>query len=252
MPFIRLSDDYNDHPKIDALSDGAFRLWHQGLGFCRKYQTDGLIPMSSVRRFKSYSPKRMRQLLTPWNEGANPLWQDVPGFGVKMHDFLDWNLSKEEEHSERIAATARMRKFRAGKNGHRDAVTGTVTSGVTPSVTEGVRDAFVPGRGGKDLKHLEENVDERPRILIERYRLEWYPKYRHGARLRIVGSPIEFQDAVSLCETWDDDRLEKLARIVLTTDDEFISGTDRSFHIFALKASWADDRLKQAEQGVGV
>jgi hypothetical protein len=46
--------------------------------------------------------------------------------------------------------------------------------------------------------------------------------------------------------------LEKLAKIVLTTDDPFIAGTDRSFKIFALKASWADDRLRQWEKTNGV
>ncbi len=52
--------------------------------------------------------------------------------------------------------------------------------------------------------------------------------------------------------TWDDARIEKLAKIILTTDDPFVAGTDRSFRIFALKASWADDRLRVWEQEHGV
>ena len=47
-------------------------------------------------------------------------------------------------------------------------------------------------------------------------------------------------------------RLEKLARLVLSTDDEFISRTDRGWKIFVLKASWADDRLRQWEAAQGV
>ena len=81
---------------------------------------------------------------------------------------------------------------------------------------------------------------------------ELYPKYRHGARLRLIHNSLEFQDACSLVELWDLPRLEKLAVLVLTTDDEFSSKTDRSFKIFALKASWADDKLTAWEAAQGV
>lgn len=67
-----------------------------------------------------------------------------------------------------------------------------------------------------------------------------------------MGNSLEFQEALSLCRIWDDAHLEKLATLVLKTDDEFISRTDRSFKIFALKASWADDILKAWEAKHGV
>jgi uncharacterized protein YdaU (DUF1376 family) len=78
------------------------------------------------------------------------------------------------------------------------------------------------------------------------------PSIGNGARLRLIANSLEYQDAESLVRTWPDERLEKLAKIVLTTDDPFIAGTDRSFKIFALKASWADDRLRQWEKEHGV
>lgn len=246
MPFIRLSDDYNDHPKFDNLCDGAFRLWHQGMGFCRKYQTDGLIPSASVRQFKAYSPKRMRQLLTPWKPDANALWQEIAGFGVKVHDYLDWNLSKEEENEVRDAAKARMRRHR---------------SGVRSREQGGERSPFVPEREGKDLVSSEKEsektpsrviapaaLEDRARELLANY-AQWYRLFRHGATLRLLRNSLEFQDAMDLCDHWDDKRLEKLAKIVLTTNDEYIAGTDRSFKIFAMKASWADGRLSEAESG---
>ena len=59
-------------------------------------------------------------------------------------------------------------------------------------------------------------------------------------------------EACDLCRHWDDGRLEKLAVLVLVTDDPFIEKTDRSFKIFAMKASWADDRLRQWEAENGV
>jgi hypothetical protein len=112
VAWLRLSDDYIDHPKFTHLSDGAFRLWHEAMAFCRKYQTDGLIPMATAKAFKSFSPKRATVLLTPWTEGANPLWRQVEGFGYKVHDYLQWNLSKEQEQADRRGAKARMRSAR--------------------------------------------------------------------------------------------------------------------------------------------
>lgn len=110
------------------------------------------------------------------------------------------------------------------------------------------RQKIVLSEKGSGEKPAAVDVAERGAALIQHY-AAWYSQYRNGARLRLVGSPLEFGDACSLCETWDDQRLEKLAKIVLTTNDDFIAGTDRSFKIFALKASWADDRLRQAESG---
>jgi uncharacterized protein YdaU (DUF1376 family) len=97
----------------------------------------------------------------------------------------------------------------------------------------------------------EPDVSDRARELLEAYP-EWYARWRHGARTLVMHNALTFQDACQLCQTWDDPRLEKLAKIVLTTDEPFIANTDRSFKIFALKASWADDRLRQVENAVAV
>lgn len=136
MPFIRLSDNYIDNPKFTALSDGAFRLWHEGMAFTRRHQTDGIIPFATMKGFPSFTKSREKQLAAPYVEGANPLWVLIPGTGYRIHDYLAWNLSREEEQSERTATAARVRKFREGKrNG--------VTEGVTSTVTNGVRNANV-------------------------------------------------------------------------------------------------------------
>ena len=75
----------------------------------------GLIPMASLRQFKAYSTKRMRILMTPWTEGENPLWVPVEGFGVKVHDYLQWNPSKDEENERRRDSKDRMRAIREGR-----------------------------------------------------------------------------------------------------------------------------------------
>jgi hypothetical protein len=270
MAWIRLSDDYTDHPKFDRLSDGAFRLWHQGIAFCRKYQTDGMIPLASLRGFKAYSPKRQRELTTPWQAGARALWEALDGFGMRVHDYLQWNPSKDEENERRTGSRERMRVSRERRYApgvpppsepavalQQDCNIRATNMIVTPTESRATH-ALVPG-GERDLdldrekgsgeKPDQDRVEARAQRLREELYPQWYAKYRHGARLRIplIVNSMEFQEAMSLVQTWDDARLEKLARIVLTTNDEFIAGTDRGFKIFALKASWADSRLSEIE-----
>lgn len=89
---------------------------------------------------------------------------------------------------------------------------------------------------------------ERGAALLTNYGV-WFEKYRQA---KLTTDNTQIEAACQLCETWDDARLEKLAALVLTTDDPFIAGTDRAFRIFAMKASWADDRLRQWEKAKGV
>ena len=49
--FARISLDYPDHPKIAALSDGAFRAHVEMILWARRYMTDGRIPNRVANRF---------------------------------------------------------------------------------------------------------------------------------------------------------------------------------------------------------
>ena len=81
--------------------------------------------------------------------------------------------------------------------------------------------------------------------FLERYQ-ELYAQYRLGARLHIKPS-LDWTRVCDLLITWDAERLEKLAVILLTTDDEWVAKTDRGIGVFVAKASWCDDRLKAWE-----
>jgi hypothetical protein len=247
VPFIRLSDNYIDNPKITALSDGSFRLWHEVMAFCRRHETDGVIPKASMTQFPSYTRKRLSQLLTPWQAGANPLLANG-GTGYAVHDYLDWNLSKDEATDDRDAAKIRMRRLRAGRSREH---LGEQVGERSPIVPDRDTDRIGSSEKESEEKPAGPSVESRAARLLDQYGV-WYANHRHGAKLRLLHNNIEFQEACSLCALWDDDRLQKLATIVLTSDDDFIAKTDRSFKIFALKASWADDRLRQWEQEHGV
>lgn len=94
---------------------------------------------------------------------------------------------------------------------------------------------------------------DRAAALLERYPA-LYMQHRRGART-LIKPPLDFQRALDICRTWPDDvRIEKMAVIFLTTDEEWIARTDRGFGVFASKVSWCDDRLRawEAEHGVTV
>ena len=248
MPFIRLSDNYIDNPKFTALSDGAFRLWHEGMAFCRRHETDGVLTVIEVQGFRYFRQPRVLELLRPARDGKNPLWETVPHVGYLIHNYLEWNLSKDEAAKERDGATQRMRAFRRRRGSDPPSVTPFVTPAVTALVPDRDTERIGSPENGSRSAPARADVDQRAARLLDAYAV-WYAKHRHGAKLRLLHNNLEFQDACSLCALWDDARLEKLATVVLTTDEEFIGNTDRSFRIFVLKASWADDRLRQAESG---
>jgi hypothetical protein len=168
VPWIRLSDNYIEDEKFLALSDRSFRLWHEAMAYCRRHQTDGLIPFAILRGFRAYSKTSEKQLASPARDGLAPLWELIPATGYKVHNYLNWNLSKEEENNERAGAAARMRKFRArGSEETSYGVTDGVTNGVTPTVTNGE----VPDRIGKDLScsSLEEKKRPESEVLFDRF-----------------------------------------------------------------------------------
>jgi hypothetical protein len=260
MAWIRLSDNYMRDEKVQALTDGAFRLWHEGLAYCRQQQTDGLISFPVMRNFVSFTKGREKQLASPLREGMDPLWELIPRLGYKVHNYLVWNPSKDEENERRAESRDRMRGLRERRvqkgvappprSSEVRANSAQTSLDVLERRGEGSGSLSEKGSGEKPVAALvDDALGDRARELIEHYRDEWYPKYRHGARLRLLVNAVTFGDACDLCRTWDDPRLEKLARIVLTTDESFIAGTDRSFKIFAMKASWADDRLSEIEHG---
>lgn len=119
----------------------------------------------------------------------------------------------------------------------------------SPREEESREKTLVLEKGSGEKPPAPDDLADRARRLLENYAM-WYRQYRHGAILRLLNNSLEFDEACKLCALWDDETLEKLAALVLTTDDDYISKkTDRGFKIFAIKASWAHSRLREWEVG---
>jgi hypothetical protein len=112
MPWVKLDDRFPSHRKIALLSDRAFRLHISAICWCSENLTDGRITdreltlVAHIRGLKATA----KQL-----EDAG-LW-DRTDDGWAIHDFLDYNPSRDQVIAERKKNAERQEKFRRRKNG---------------------------------------------------------------------------------------------------------------------------------------
>ena len=126
MPWVRLDDGFHAHPKLAALGERtlpAVGLYTLALTWSSTYLTDGLVPDGQLRRLGG--SKALASALVDAG-----LWERVEG-GWRIHDFLDYNPSRERVLEERSADAERKRRGR--------------TSRWSPGGHEGGRPAGRPG-----------------------------------------------------------------------------------------------------------
>lgn len=232
MAWVRIHDAALSHPKLVGLIDwrNPFCLWVWGLSYCQTHLTDGLIPAAAMPY--QQARKAIARLVLAG------LWDAQDDGGWRVHDYLDWNDSRNLVLKKRTEAKERMSnaRQRSSPDVRANFYVARAQSGVVldPGSSEGVQ--------GKPETDPAEALRLRAGELLQRYG-ELFHQHRKGARYH-ARPALDFPKACELVRTWTDDaRLEKLAVLILTTDDEWIARTDRGFAVFAARASWADDRL---------
>jgi hypothetical protein len=143
MPYLNIDDGMDEHPKVDALSDAAFRLYVSGKLYCARKLTDGFIPHAKAKRLTVTGNDAIAAELV-----RAGLWHDL-GEGCNrpecieertchrngraghyiVHDYLQWNHSKHWWESRRKDDAERKKKWRAERR----------AEGVTPDVRSDVR-----------------------------------------------------------------------------------------------------------------
>lgn len=109
MGWVKLDDGFAEHPKIDNLSDGAFRLYVAALGYVARNLTDGVIPEARLSRLvPRYKPAHLAELL---DDPYGPVWHapghlcdrcpQPPARHYTVHDYLEKNPSAEKERERR-------------------------------------------------------------------------------------------------------------------------------------------------------
>ncbi len=88
-------------------------MWGCGLIYCQANLTDGFIPTHALQAFgvRGNKAKAVAELCRELLPNKGPLWHKVEG-GVQVHDYLDWNDSKEKILKGRADTKARLDRFR--------------------------------------------------------------------------------------------------------------------------------------------
>ena len=108
MTWVKLDDQFPDHPKALACTAEAMWLHICGLCWCARHLTDGRIPRNAV--------PRLAVVKKPYDCAAElvaaGIWLEVDG-GFEVHDYLKFQPSKSQVESQRQSQRDRQRDSRA-------------------------------------------------------------------------------------------------------------------------------------------
>lgn len=224
MPWVRIDENAMQHPKVGGLSDGAFRLWVEALAYCQKYLTDGAVNALALRGLHAYSPKRRTMLV------AAGLWAEAVEGGIQVHDYLQWNESRQHVTAAREQARDRRDRYRR-RHASGDA---SPSPSATPNVPSGVgcRELRVisdEGEGGAG----ETSLTARAGAFCE-----WYAD-KHAALFGIgyMGTNQDYMKAIELCKRFSDQDLRDAAIVWFGHADDFATKGTRTVPKFASRIS---------------
>ena len=105
--YITLHDGMPEHPKVEALSDAAFRVLVDLWCWCSRNRTDGRVPAAV---WGKRAPKRIQRELLNAPSGYHPCVEPDEA-GVRMHDYL------EHQRSAAQIDELKQKRAEAGKRG---------------------------------------------------------------------------------------------------------------------------------------
>lgn len=169
--WVRFDDQFPIHRKTAGLSDAAFRLHVSAIFWCARNLTDGYLPEEDLEDVcaRVRTPGRFAaECVTKgiWHPAGEPCKSgkciapvDNPGWVI--HDYLEYQFSREQVTAQREANKDRQTRHRAKRNG----VTNAVTNGVSnappvPSRPEdqSVVDLVNLSNGGKHARASPETI----------------------------------------------------------------------------------------------
>jgi hypothetical protein len=100
VTWVKLDDGFADSPKVIGLSDRAFRVHVRALCYASAHLTDGYVPAAKAAE---WGAKPATELV------AVGIWLETIS-GYLIHDFLDYNPSREQVQAERAKARERRQK----------------------------------------------------------------------------------------------------------------------------------------------
>src|SRR3990167_6982329 len=117
MPWVRLDDQFPNHPKVVGVGPLGIALQVAGLCYSNRYLTDGLIPAAAVPTLIDFSELDEHAFngrggvcwIAVGKLVSAGLWEEAPG-GYTIHDYLTYQASRSQVLKEREDARERKRR----------------------------------------------------------------------------------------------------------------------------------------------
>jgi hypothetical protein len=116
--WVAFHDEMDEHPKVEPLTDAAYRAWHRLIFYCHRRNLDGRIPKHRWDALR----QSIRTELTKVQPGQKwPLVDVSDATGAVLHDYLDWQRSADEIDAARQDASkggtlGNHRRWHEGRN----------------------------------------------------------------------------------------------------------------------------------------
>lgn len=119
MSWVRVEDSFPLHPKVLRAGPMAAYLFVAGLCFCQRMATSGLISGSNLAHV---APElgHVARLAARLVEVGLWEWAGPDGQDYQVHDWSDYNLTREEVLRRRALAKQRQDRFRLNRLSRRD------------------------------------------------------------------------------------------------------------------------------------
>lgn len=131
MTWVRYDDNTRNHKKVEPLDDATYRLWREAIEWSAQNLTDGVIlarqlGLTSTRASAARARKLVNaELWHPAGEACvgHPKCPPSGEDGWVIHDYWDYNPTREKVRQDQAAAAARKANWlERKKNGGRNAV----------------------------------------------------------------------------------------------------------------------------------
>ena len=103
MAWIKLDDNWMDHPKIIRAGKDARDMWLASITWCAKHLTDGYFPKNLLPQLAVMAGIDVANCQSFANVLLEVCLWDVSGDNYVVHDYLDYNPSKEQASATREA-----------------------------------------------------------------------------------------------------------------------------------------------------
>jgi hypothetical protein len=104
MVWVKVDDDFPQHPKARKAGPVGMALWLAGLCYSSHYLTDGLVPVEVLSGLLPLEKKEMTRTVDKLVFSG--LWSVAEG-GYEIHDYLQYQMSKQEVLMQRQVAQRR-------------------------------------------------------------------------------------------------------------------------------------------------